>query len=55
MARVEDIHMNPHIYPNPKEFNPDHFSPEAVSQRSKCSFLAFGTGSRDCIGKKKIQ
>lgn len=54
MVRVEDIHHNPQIYPNPTVFNPDNFSPEAVSQRSKCSFLAFGTGSRDCIGKKKL-
>lgn len=54
MVRIGDVHMNPDLYPNPMEFNPDNFSAEAVNKRSKYSFLAFSLGSRDCIGKEKF-
>ncbi|KAJ4710266.1 Cytochrome P450 family ent-kaurenoic acid oxidase [Melia azedarach] len=41
------VHLDPEIYPNPKEFNPsrwDNFTPKAGS------FLPFGGGSRLCPG-----
>lgn len=35
----------------PKEFNPAHFSPEAVASRDRDAFKAFGHGQRVCIGQ----
>ncbi|KAJ6801120.1 ent-kaurenoic acid oxidase-like isoform X1 [Iris pallida] len=43
------VHMDPHVYPNPKEFNPsrwDGFVPKAGT------FLPFGGGSRLCPGNE---
>lgn len=51
MLRIGDVHMNPDLFPNPEEFNPENFSAEAVDKRSKYSYLAFSRGIRDCIGK----
>ncbi|KAK1583120.1 hypothetical protein Q3G72_021151 [Acer saccharum] len=41
------IHLDPEIYPNPREFNPsrwEDYTPKA------CTFLPFGAGSRLCPG-----
>ncbi|CAL9750647.1 unnamed protein product [Musa acuminata subsp. burmannicoides] len=43
------VNLDPHIYPDPKNFNPsrwDHFTPKAGS------FLPFGLGSRLCPGNE---
>jgi len=44
---------NEAIYPNPKVFNPERFSPKNM-ERSKDPFahLSFGIGPRNCIGKR---
>lgn len=46
--------MNPDLYPNPEQFNPENFSAEAIDKRSKYSFLAFSKGIRDCIGTESF-
>ncbi|XKL64937.1 hypothetical protein PGB90_005023 [Kerria lacca] len=46
------IHLNPNIYANPFEWNPNNFDPDKVASRHKCSFVAFSTGQRGCIGQK---
>lgn len=48
---VYSIHHNPDIYPKPDEFNPDRFTPIEIRKRHPSSFLAFGDGSRGCLGK----
>ncbi|KAL2341596.1 hypothetical protein Fmac_009536 [Flemingia macrophylla] len=40
------IHLDPEIYPNPKEFNPERFS----EVRKAGEFLPFGAGTRLCPG-----
>lgn len=47
---VYDIHHDPEIYANPDVFDPDRFTPDEISKRPSCSFLAFGDGPRNCIG-----
>lgn len=40
------------IYPNPKIYDPDNFSPENKSERSPYTYLAFGQGPRACIATR---
>nr|AKH03523.1 cytochrome P450 3026D3 [Paracyclopina nana] len=49
---VMQMHTNPKYYPNPHEFNPDHFTREAKANRNPCAFLPFGQGPRGCLGMR---
>ncbi|CAL8086096.1 unnamed protein product [Orchesella dallaii] len=46
------IHNDKDYYENPEELDPEHFSPEKKAERSPYSFLAFGSGPRNCIGMR---
>ncbi|XP_065219360.1 cytochrome P450 4C1-like isoform X1 [Planococcus citri] len=43
---------DPDLYKNPKKWDPEHFSEEAVKNRPKNSFMSFGYGPRSCIGTR---
>lgn len=43
--------MNPKVWPNPKEFNPERFMGDQ-SKLTNAIFPAFGVGPRACIGKQ---
>jgi cytochrome P450 family 6 len=47
------IHRDPNIYPKPDVFDPERFTDEAVQSRHPMSYLPFGDGPRNCIGKVK--
>jgi cytochrome P450 len=44
-------HHDPRWYPNPSEFRPERFTPEAEAARPKYAYLPFGAGQRACIGQ----
>ena len=44
------IHHHHTLWPDPRKFDPDRFTPEAVKARHRWSYLPFGAGPRICIG-----
>lgn len=46
------IHHHPAIWPEPSQFDPERFTPEAEKARPKQSWIPFGAGQRLCIGKE---
>jgi cytochrome P450 len=44
-------HRDARYFPDPLRFNPERFTPEAKSRRSKFTYFPFGAGARQCIGE----
>jgi cytochrome P450 len=45
-------HHLPDVFPDPEEFRPDRFTPEARAALPKGAYVPFGGGSRTCIGMR---
>jgi cytochrome P450 len=45
-------HHLPDVFPQPEEFRPDRFTPEARAALPKGAYVPFGGGSRTCIGMR---
>ena len=45
-------HHLPDVFPEPEEFRPERFSPEAKAALPKGAYVPFGGGSRICIGMR---
>lgn len=45
------IHYDPKYYPNPEKFDPERFAEDNKSSIVPGSYLPFGIGPRNCIGK----
>lgn len=46
------IHRDERYYPNPNEFNPDHFTADKIAERDSVLYIPFGDGPRNCIGMR---
>ena len=46
------MHHDPRFYPEPFEFNPGRWTPEARESRPKFAYFPFGGGPRVCIGEQ---
>ncbi|CAL1270231.1 unnamed protein product [Larinioides sclopetarius] len=51
---VEHIHHSEEFWEQPEEFNPDRFLPGSSAKLHSCSYMAFGTGPRSCIGQRLV-
>jgi cytochrome P450 len=45
-------HHLPDVYPEPEQFRPERFTPEAKAALPKGAYVPFGGGSRTCIGMR---
>eukprot|EP00048_Salpingoeca_helianthica_P023121 m.22421 g.22421 ORF g.22421 m.22421 type:complete len:513 (-) comp8294_c1_seq1:25-1563(-) len=45
------VHHNPEYWPQPDKFDPSRFDEDKVEARHPFSFLPFGRGRRQCLGK----
>jgi hypothetical protein len=45
------LHHDPHYFPDPEKFEPERFSDENKENIKNCTYLPFGSGPRNCIGK----
>lgn len=45
------IQRDPEIYPDPDKFDPERFDEDNVNNRHPMSYLPFGDGPHNCIGK----
>ncbi len=44
-------HRDARFFPDPQRFDPERFSPDARSRRTKLTYFPFGAGVRQCIGE----
>jgi cytochrome P450 len=44
------FHWDPRFWPEPKQFDPDRFSPEHRPAPDAMTYFPFGAGPRSCIG-----
>src|SRR6185436_2574033 len=51
LVGIYAVHRDPAFWPDPLEFDPDRFSPEAGRARDRWQFIPFAGGSRSCIGE----
>ncbi|MBE9128244.1 MULTISPECIES: cytochrome P450 [unclassified Coleofasciculus] len=51
LYRIQGTHQDSEVYTNPKQFDPDRFSPErAEHKQQEFSLVGFGGGPRICLG-----
>lgn len=48
------VHRDPRWYPDPLAFLPERWADEAVAERPRYAFLAFGVSSRVCLGRDLV-
>ncbi|XP_055600139.1 cytochrome P450 4d2-like [Uranotaenia lowii] len=52
LIMIQTMHHDPRLYPEPKRFDPDRFTDEAISKRHPFSYIPFGAAPRLCVGQK---
>ncbi|MBE9033072.1 cytochrome P450 [filamentous cyanobacterium LEGE 11480] len=53
LYQINATHLDPTLYPNPQEFDPDRFDADRAEDKQKpFAHVPFGGGLRECIGKE---
>jgi retinoid hydroxylase len=52
LCQINATHASAEQYPDPEKFDPERFSPERLEKQSKYSYIPFGGGMRECLGKE---
>ncbi len=50
LYEINQTHLNPEVYPEPETFEPGRFADN--TSRAKYSYVPFGGGIRECLGKE---
>ena len=48
---LRDVHLNPSIYEDPRDFRPERWMDEDIRKKLDRFFVPFSKGSRGCIGR----
>lgn len=49
---VSGLHHDPEYFPNPEKYDPERFSKKNKSKITPFTYMPFGEGPHNCIGKK---
>lgn len=49
---IYGIHRDPNNYPNPDKYDPERFNDENKNNIRPFTYLPFGMGPRNCIGRQ---
>ncbi len=53
LYQVTGTHVDPNVYPDPQQFDPDRFDKSRAEGKQKpFAYIPFGGGLRECIGKE---
>jgi cytochrome P450 len=53
LYQINATHLDPQVYPDPQQFDPDRFDEARAENKQKpFAYLPFGGGLRECIGKE---
>ncbi|CBN55400.1 MULTISPECIES: cytochrome P450 [Kamptonema] len=52
LYQINQTHKDSQVYPEPEKFDPERFNPEHSANSKPFSYVPFGGGLRECLGKE---